>query len=212
MDRPDIEVVLDAASDLVTEDGFDAASLPRIAQRAGVTEEQIFTLFPALQDLFVSMLNREYGLMFRVIIDNIERDPRGGLVSSIYRYTLTAVYERPLARALYLMDRDGLNTIMRSAHGFSYVPQLGVRAAFIERMREAGMVREDVSAAHISAVLSAVSAGAALTAPHSDLDSVTEGLVFLLGRAVDADVTDTAPGKAAFIEYASSLATDLGRA
>lgn len=205
MEPSDIDVVMDATSDLVIEDGFDAVSISQIARRSGIADADILALFGSLQDLLVSVLNREYGQMLRVILDNIERDPRGGLVSRIYLYTLTAVYERPLARALYLMDRDGLNRIMRASHGFAYVPELGVRAAFIDRMKEAGMVRPEVSSEHVSAVLSAVSAGAALMAPHSDLDRITEGLAFLLERGVDADITDTSAGKAAFIEYATSL-------
>jgi AcrR family transcriptional regulator len=203
--------LLDAASHLVTEDGFDAVSITRIAAQAEVSEDQVLAHFGSLEDLFVALLNREFSVLGTDILDDIDRDPRGGLLSHIYRYVLTGVYERPLVRALYLADRDGLNTIMRSTHGFNFVPDFGIRAAFIERMKEVGMVRPEVDATRLSAVLSAVSAGAALTAPHSQLDLVNEGLFHLLDCAVDAEVEDTSPGKAAFVEYAMSLATRDGR-
>jgi AcrR family transcriptional regulator len=203
--------LLDAASHLVTEDGFDAVSITRIAAQAEVSEDQVLAHFGSLEDLFVAMLNREFSVLGTDILDDIDRDPRGGLLSHIYRYVLTGVYERPLVRALYLADRDGLNTIMRSTHGFDFVPDFGIRAPFIERMKEVGMVRSEVDATRLSAVLSAVSAGAALTAPHSQLDLVNEGLFHLLDCAVDAEVEDTSPGKAAFVEYAMSLATRDGR-
>lgn len=206
MERTAFDDLLDAASHLVTEDGFDAVSLPRIAHQAGVSQDAVLAQVGSLEDLLVAMLNREFTQLWTGILDDIERDPRGGLLSRIYRYTLTGVYERPLVRALYLADRDGLNTIMRSTHGFSYVPELGIRAEFIERMQEAGMVRRDVDASRLSAVLSAISAGAALTAPHSQLDLLNEGLFALLVAAVDADVDDTTPGKTTFVEYALSLA------
>jgi AcrR family transcriptional regulator len=203
--------LLDAASHLVIEDGFDAVSIPRIASHARVSDDEVLAHFGSLEDLLVAMLNREFTALWRELLDDLERDPRGGLLSRIYRYTLPATYERPLVRALYLADRDGLNTIMRSTHGFSYVPQVGLRGEFIRRMQEVGMVRADVDADNLAAVLSAVSAGSALTAPHTQLDDVSEGLFELLTRAVDADVDDTGPGKAAFVEYALSLARGDGR-
>jgi AcrR family transcriptional regulator len=199
------DVMLDAASRLITEDGFDAVSISRIAHDVGVDDDGVLAEFGSLEDLLVAMLNREFSMMWPVILDNIDRDPRGGFLSQIYRYTLTAVYERPLARALYLMDRDGLNTIMRATHGFAYIPEFGVRAGFIERMQDVGMVRRDVDPQQLSALISAVSAGAALTAPNSELDLVSEGLLVLLERGADADVTDTSPGKAAYVEFAMSL-------
>ena len=202
-----IDALLDAAAHLVVEDGFDAVSIPTIATEAGVTPDDVLEVYASLDQLLVAMLNREYQRLWRGILGDIERDPRGGLLSNIYRYTLTSVYERPLAQALYLADRDGLNRIMRSSHGFTHVPQVGVRPSFIARMQEAGMVRSEIDPERLAAVLSAVSAGAALTAPHGPrLDLVSEGLVELLIDAVDADVADTTPGKRVFIDYATGLA------
>ena len=207
-----LDELLDAAAHLVTEDGFDAVSISSIAMQAVVSEDQVLAHFGSLEDLLAAMLNREFTKLWTDILDDVERDPNGGLLSYIYRYTLAAVYENPLARALYLADRDGLNTIMRSTYGFAYVPGLGVRATFIERMKEVGMVRPEVDSERLSAVVSAVSAGAALTAPDSRLDLVTEGLFDLLSASVDADVADTSPGKAAFVEFATSLGASESQA
>lgn len=209
MDQTELDTVLDVASDLLVNDGYESVTLQRVAHDAGIPLERIESSFGTTEELLVGALNREFGLMFRVILDNVERDPRGGLVSHICRYTLAAIYERPVARALYLIDRSGLNELMRSTHGFSYVPRLGIRAEFLERMKEVGMVRADVDAAQVSAVLSAVSAGVALTSPHSQVDEVSGGLFTLLSRAVDADVEDTSAGKRVFIDYATSLASRL---
>lgn len=210
-----LDALLDAAAHLVTEDGFDAVSIPGIAMQAQISDDQVLAHFGSLEDLLVAMLNREFTRLWRDILDDLERDPRGGLLSHIYRYTLSGVYESPLVRALYLADRDGLNTIMRATHGLAYVPEFGMRASFIDRMKDVGMVRPEVDAGRIAAVLSAVSAGAALTAPDSHLDLVNEGLFDLLKSSVDADVDDTTPGKAAFVDYTMSLSApsslDSGR-
>lgn len=206
----DIDEVLDAAADAFVNDGFDALSLRRLAVTLDVDESDLEQLFPSIEQLLVSMLNREYAGMFRAIVDDIERDPLGGRLSRIYRYVLSAVYERPLARALYLMDRDGLNRIMRATHGFTYIPQLSIRSDFIDRMKAAGAVRHDVDSEAVSAVISAVSAGSALLAPNQDLSEVIDGLAQLLERGVDTDDPDTARGKAEFISYAMGLAGGPG--
>ena len=204
----DIDEALDVAADAFVNDGFDSVSFRRIASRLGCEDSDLEQVFGSIDQLMVGMLNREYTGMFHAIVDDIERDPLGGRLSRIYRYVLSAVYERPLARSLYLMDRDGLNRIMRATHGFAYIPQLAIRSEFIDRMKGAGAVRPDVDSQAISAVISAVSAGSALLSPMQDLSEVVDGLAQLLERAVDSDDLDTARGKAEFFKYATSLAED----
>lgn len=201
----DADDVLDAASDAFVNDGLDAVTFRRIAGSLDIDETEIEELFSSVEALLTAMLNREYRMMFHEIVDDIERDPLGGRLSRIYRYVLSAVHVRPLARALYLMDRDGLNRILRATHGFAYVPQLEIRAGFIDALKEAGTVRADVDSEAVSAAISAVSAGAALLAPHTRLDDVVQGLQTLLERSVDTDGPDTSRGRAAFIAFAMSL-------
>lgn len=203
-----VDRILDAAADAFVNDGFDAVSFRRLAGQLGLGESELVEHFPSIEDLLVRMLNREYTNMFRAIVDDIERDPLGGRLSRIYRYVLSAVYERPLARSLYLMDRDGLHRIMRATHGFAYIPQLSIRAEFIDRMKTAGAVRHDIDSETTSAVIAAVSAGTALLAPDQDLGTVVDGLAMLLERAVDSDEPDTSRGKAEFFAYAWSLTED----
>lgn len=210
MNQLELDALLDVAADLVVDDGFDALTLSQVAARSRLTHDDVLAAYGSMQDLMVAMLNREFTRIWTFVVDSIDRDPRGGLLSRIYRYTLAGVYEQPLTRALYLMDRNGLHTIMRAAHGLPNVPSFVVRPEFIVRMKEVGMVRPDVDALELSAMLSAVSAGAALTAPYSQIDHVNAGLTFLLERSVDADVVDTQPGKTAFITYTTRLAAPDG--
>ena len=204
----DADAVLDAATKVVLDDGFESANLRTIAAKARITEEELLQLFSSAGELFVAMLNREYSGIFRVIVDHMDRDPLGGLLSHIYRHTIGAVHERPLARALYLTDPIALNTIIRAAYGFDYMPQMGVRAEFIDMMKDAGMVRNDIDSVSLSAVLASVVAGASLTSPHEELDRIIQGLAVMLERSADTDACDTTPGKLAFLRYASSLVNE----
>lgn len=201
----DIEVILDATSDILMNDGYAAVTHASIASRARVGVDEVSDMFPTANDAMVAMLNREFQGMYGLIVQNIERDPRGGLLSRMYTYILSAVYERPLAKTLFVIDREALNSIMRNSHSFSYTPNIGIRGELIEALQDAGMVRSDVDARTVSSVLSACSAGLALTAPHDDLDLIIEGLSTLLSRGVDADVDDTSAGKAVFYDWATRL-------
>ncbi len=200
-----VDAVLDAAADIIMNDGYSAVTVASISSRADVPADQVEEAFPTANDALVAMLNREFQGMYRNIVENIERDPRGGLLSRMYTYILSSVYERPLAKTLFVIDREALNSIMRNAHSFTYVPNVGIRSELIEGLQAAGMVRPDVDARQVSSVLSTCSAGLALTAPHDDLDLIIDGLATLISRAVDAEVDDTTPGKAVFYNWATSL-------
>ena len=207
-DLPDYAHVLDVASDIVASGGFDTLTLDRLADAAGVPVDLILTLFGSIEQTLVVMLNREFTGIYVSMVDHIERDPEGGRLSRIYYYTLAAVYERPLARSLYTIDRDAMNTIMRSANSFGYIPGTGVRADLIETMQEVGMVRRDVDAGTVSHMLTIFSAGLALTAPHDDLDRIVRGVMDLIAQVVDEEgIVDTTPGKAAFFDWALSLSS-----
>jgi AcrR family transcriptional regulator len=198
--------VLDVAADIVATGGFDTLTIESLAEASDISTEVLLERFGSLDEALVLMLNREFTGIYVSMVDHIERDPDGGRLSRIYYYTLSAVYERPLARTLYTVDRDAMNTIMRSANSFRYMPGVGIRADLVEAMQRAGMVRRDVDAGTVSHMLTIFSAGLALTAPHDDLDRIVRGVTDLLAQVVDEEnVVDTAPGKAAFFDWAISL-------
>ncbi|HEY5230834.1 MAG TPA: TetR family transcriptional regulator [Galbitalea sp.] len=200
--------VLDAASEIIANGGFETLTLESLAAAVGISADALIERFGSLEEALVLMLNREFTGIYFSMVDHIERDPEGGRLSRIYYYTLSAVYERPLARVLYTIDREAMNSIMRSANSFRYVPGVGIRADLIETMQRVGMVRRDVDAGTVSHMLTIFSAGLALTAPHEDLDRIVRGVTDLLAQVVDEEnIVDTAPGKAAFFDWALSLST-----
>jgi AcrR family transcriptional regulator len=204
-DLPETARVLDVAAEIVISGGFRELTLRSLADAADVPYRGLVREFGTIEQALVMMLNREFTGIYLSIVEHIERDPRGGLLSRIYYYTLAATYERPLAKVLYTVDREAMNAIMRAANSFGYVPGVGIRADFIEAMQSAGMVRRDVDAGTVSNMLTIFSAGLALTAPHEDLDRLVSGVTDLLGQVADVDVEDTTPGKAAFYDWAMSL-------
>jgi AcrR family transcriptional regulator len=206
IDLPESARLLDVAADIVASGGFETLTIESLAGAAGVSVAAINALFGSLEQTLVLMLNREFTGIYVSMVDHIERDPDGGKLSRIYYYTLAAVYERPLARTLYTVDREAMNKIMRSANSFGYIPGVGIRADLIEKMQVCGMVRRDVDAGTVSHMLTIFSAGLALTAPHHDLDRIVRGVTDLLAQVVDKEgIIDTTAGKAAFFDWALSL-------
>ncbi len=208
---PTHDDVLDAAAAIVVGDGADALGYARIAQHLDVTFDDVTALYPLFEELLAALLTRETGDLARIIADNVDRDPRGGLPSRIFGYALGAVYEHPVARALYLADPGGLERIMRAIDGVARVPDLTIHPELLPALQRAGMVRLDVDAEAIAAVVSVLGSGIAMSAPGQQLDAVASGLISMLERGVDADVTDTTPGKLVFARYAATLAVGAHR-
>jgi AcrR family transcriptional regulator len=208
---PTRDDVLDAAAAIIVGDGADALGYARIAQHLDVTFDDVTALYPLFEELLAALLTRETGDLVRIIADNVDRDPRGGLPSRIFGYALGAIYEHPVARALYLADPEGLERIMRVIDGVARVPDLTIHPQLLPDLQRAGMVRLDVDAYAIAAVVSVLGSGIAMSAPGQQLDAVASGLISMLERGVDADVTDTTPGKLVFARYAATLAVRAHR-
>ena len=204
-----LDSVLDATESIFLENGFDGVSLDEVGEKSGVSRSEIAALFPSELDLLVALTNRELLAMYRGIMANIERDPRGGLLSRIYTYSLTHVYERPIARALYMSDKNALSTLMRHRHAMMHVPTSEDRRELIESLQSAGMVRSDCDPGLVSDALTVLVGGLALTAPHERLDVLVESFMGMFGRAYDAEVEDTSPGKQIYFAWASRLGGEL---
>ena len=200
-----VDSVLDAAESVFLDQGFDGVSLDGVAEKSGIPHQELATLYPSELDLLVAVMNREFMTMYRGIVSDVERDPRGGLLSKIYTYTLTQVYERPVARTLFMIDRSALHSLMRHQHASMYVPSVEIRRELIEDLQKVGMVRPDCDPGVVSEAITVISGGLAITAPHSRLDEIVQSLMEMFGRKYDAEVEDTSPGKKVFYAWASRL-------
>ncbi|WP_167051452.1 hypothetical protein [Salinibacterium sp. ZJ77] len=197
--------ILDAAEAIVIGDGLDALGYGTLSERLGVARESIRATYPVFEQLLGSVLARMTASLAHVVVDNVERDPRGGLPSRIYGYALSAIYETPLARALYFTDPQALARTMRTLDGVGAVPDLSISPALLPDLQTAGMARADIDASSVSAVLQAIGAGVSMTSSEQRLSDISAGLRTLLERAVDADPEDTAPGKEIAYRYAARV-------
>ncbi|MDA8579581.1 hypothetical protein N9K72_01245 [Pontimonas sp.] len=206
-DQARLDSVLTSAEHVFLENGIVDDFVPQVAEHSDVPADTILSLYSQPLDLPVAMLNREFTRMYQGILANIERDPRGGLLSRMYTYVFTEVYERPVARTLYMIDRSALHSLMVHQHAKNYVPSGEIQVDLVQSLQEAGMVRPTVEPELVSSAITVMSGGLALTAPHENLGEIVESLMGMLGSAFDTDADDTTPGKKAFYSWATSLDT-----
>ncbi|WP_216630157.1 TetR/AcrR family transcriptional regulator [Nocardiopsis coralli] len=205
MARPsvDTEVILDAAAEALAEHGSKRTTMDDVSARAGVAKGVLYLRFDSKEALSRAVIGRELRLALATTRAEVAADPRGGLLSRLFVHSLTALHTRPLLRALYRGDvRAGRRP---SDHGALYRARLPVSVDFVQRMRDAGMVRGDLAPEALAANLAVWNVGLAQTAPHEDLDALILGMGELVARAADEDVTDTTPGKVCFGRLADNL-------
>lgn len=206
-DQAQLDEVLTIAEQVFLEKGIVADFTPQVADRSQVSLDTLSSLYSAPLDLPVAMLNREFTRMYQGILANIERDPRGGLLSRMYTYVFSEVYERPVARTLYMIDRNALHDLMVHQHAKNYVPSGDIQVELVQTLQDAGMVRPEVEPELVSSAITVMSGGLALTAPHENLGEIVDSLMSMVGFAFDSDVEDTTAGKKAFYAWATSLDT-----
>lgn len=210
MARPIVSTdhILDNAADLVVRHGFDRVTTAEIAKAAGVAKGVLYLRFTSKDELLNALLDREFANAVRAVTELIDEDHCGGLLSRLYVHSLRAVHASPVLTAFYGAahgESRAVTRLVRHRSGSRYPARELVGVAFLNELHRAGMIRADVDPATLARLLAVWSIGIATSAPHDDLDDLIICIGQLIERAIDADVTDSSPGKLAFTELARVL-------
>src|SRR5260370_26021596 len=111
------EQLIDAALQVILEQGYAGVSVEAVARAAGVTRPVVYDHFPNLAKLLQALVEQEerYSLaeLDRVVpLDPGERDPAELLADSVSRF-LTAVASRPATCRLILLPLEGTPAMIR---------------------------------------------------------------------------------------------------
>jgi AcrR family transcriptional regulator len=110
------EQVLDAALQVIVEQGYEGVSIEAVARGAGVTRPVIYDHFPNLGALLQALVAREeqfaLGQLDRVIPDPAPEDPAELLAAGVRRF-LDGVAQRPATWRIILAPLDGTPAIVR---------------------------------------------------------------------------------------------------
>jgi AcrR family transcriptional regulator len=110
--------LLDAALDLIYEDGFAAVSVESVARRAGVTRPVVYDHFGDLDGLLMALIDREEEAALAPLLAQVDKAPREAgspdevLVEGVSTF-LHAVRANPRTWRLVLMPPRGGSPVLR---------------------------------------------------------------------------------------------------
>lgn len=160
-DNPEREHrILDAASDLIVQQGYDKITMSDVAEASGIGRGLIYLHFESKEKLFEALLIREITRYGQTWLENLESDPRAGTIGGIFRGVLHAIHSRPLMTAIARRDKRILGSYLRKPDGFLYSLQTSsVGVELIQALQQAGTVRKDIDPAVASHILDMLSYG-----------------------------------------------------
>jgi AcrR family transcriptional regulator len=158
--------ILDAAAELVLRWGYDKTTIDDVAKQAGVSRGTVYLRWKTRDELFDALVKRETAALLEDYRKMISEDPAGATLRSIYKYSALALTKRPLLKAFLLRDMEVIGKLARSEHSTAaYAERLAGYQAYLEFLRERGLVRDDISLRAQVYIVSAVMTGFFLAAP-----------------------------------------------
>lgn len=183
------ERVFAAAAALFARWGFDKTSVEDIAREAGISKGAVYLEFPGKDELFRAVLYREFSHYTQDWLQRFEKDPGEWSFARMFQHSLAAIQANPMVRALMTRDRRIFGSFLREdSELFSSV--ISARAELFEQLQRAGAMREDVSAATIAYLVSAIGYGMVASdevvpaASKVPLEEALRGLGLLLDRGL----------------------------
>ncbi len=150
--RQTVAAILEAAAQLIAEDGYDATSTNRIAARAGVSIGSLYQYFPNKEAILVGLLEQHQRAVRPVIERSIEtlRDPAIPLETALrdlFRCLVEAHSDSPRLNRALIEEVPRPPDVRRRerAENRSYVEQV----AHLLARRSATRIGADPAAAHV---------------------------------------------------------------
>lgn len=181
--------ILDAASRLIVQYGYDKTTVSDIAEAAGISKGAVYLHFDSKETLFDSLVKREFWRYAESYIKRLDADPQGGTIAGIYKNTLYTMQDSPLMQALFRQDRRVLGAYARRNKHLTQFRSTSSEQ-FIIWMQQMGAVRTDLApkvTAYIMNMLSyaLVSMDDVLPAEQiPPMEDTIEGIALVLGTAL----------------------------
>ncbi|GAB3092955.1 TetR/AcrR family transcriptional regulator [Isoptericola nanjingensis] len=189
--------ILDAAHDLILENGWPSTTVAGVAARAGIGKGAVYLELPDKAAILDAVLRRST----RDLTAEVRRRVVGadGPVDlpTVYRFGTEALLADPLMRALYVGDAsllgDHVRDVAGGAGGDRYAERFGWLAEYVARLQDAGVVDPAVPTAAVVRVLGIFSVGlvhAPGTLGATSDDALRDAVALfadLVGRGLAAD-------------------------
>ncbi len=158
--------ILDTAAALILRWGYSKTTIDDIARQAGVAKGTIYLHWKTREDLFRALLKRERLEHARDFQRRVAGDPQGLTLRGITIHSVLALTRRPLLKAILFNDMDIIGKIAPGERNTSaYAERMAGFKAYLELLRQYGLVRTDLSLQAEVHIWSAVFAGFLIGAP-----------------------------------------------
>lgn len=158
--------ILDAASSLILRYGYHKTTIDDIAREAGVGKGTLYLHWKTREALFTALIVREKIAMAEDIKQRIAGDPAGATLRNLLKYSALALMLRPLLKAVFLRDREVLGKLVQREQSSDLAEEvLAGFMAYLQVLREQGLVRTDISLQKLAALFSTIFAGFLLSVP-----------------------------------------------
>ena len=152
------EALLDAATELAVEQGFDSVGLRAIARRAGASPGMIPYYFGDREGLYEALMERAVSRMSQQVDALLEAgDPRDTDLEDLIRLYVTAMARDPWF--LQLLAREVLARPTRLREAFAKrvtESMLPIMERWVERGIETGQLRDDLDTGHTAMSIAAL--------------------------------------------------------
>ncbi|MFY9713507.1 MAG: TetR/AcrR family transcriptional regulator [Microbacterium sp.] len=148
--------ILDAAEQLVLEQGFDATSVASVASRAGIGKGAVYLEFESKNDILDALLQRAGARMQARVDAGLTDDVT---LSGAYRSAVRALLDDRLMTAAFLDDRGILGSHVSAVTDGRYRARHLLVIEWLRRLQEQGRLRTDIDAEHLALALSSATIG-----------------------------------------------------
>jgi AcrR family transcriptional regulator len=158
--------ILDAASTLILHDGYDKTTIEGIAREAGVGKGTLYLHWTTREALFAALILREKVAMAEDIKQRLAGDPAGATLRGLLKHAALALLQRPLLKAALLHDTEVFGKLIQREQSSALSTEvLAGFTAYLEALREQGLVRTDLSLHALAALFSSIFIGFFLARP-----------------------------------------------
>lgn len=176
--------ILDAARELILEQGWPATTVAELAARAGIGKGAVYLEFADKPAIFDAVLRRSMRRLTAEVHARVLESPELVDLPAVYRFGVDALIGDPLMLAMYVGDEAVLGTHLRDVTDERYVARMDWLVEYVGRLQEAGVIDPVVSADTIVRVLGVFTIGLA-HAPGLLGDGTPEALRETVGLFAD---------------------------
>ncbi|GLV55141.1 hypothetical protein KDH_19880 [Dictyobacter sp. S3.2.2.5] len=165
-----------------------------IAKQAGVVKKTVYLHWKSREELFETLLLREWLATIEELKQRLAADPAGATISSLARHVVYITINNPLFRATLLQDREMLGDLTHTRVGQTTLPlRMEMVTGYLEQLRQTGLLRTDIEPATQLKIISAIFMGFFMVDQFLPANArfrpeeMAESLAYTLHRAVEPD-------------------------